>query len=124
MPGPGPADPDAPTTFTTTPSGLKYRILGKCEGKKPSAGGRVRVHYVGSLDDGTVFDSSYYRNAPVIFGLDEVVKGYGEGLRLIGEGGMIELEIPPDLGYGEDGRSPMIPPNSTLHFTVELIRVF
>ena len=82
------------------------------------------VHYEGRFLNGTVFDSSYYRNAPVIFALDEVVKSYGEGLRLIGEGGMFELGIPPDLGYGEDGRSPMIPPNSTLHFTVELIRVF
>lgn len=124
MPGPGPVDPDAPEEFSETASGLRYRILRKSDGKKPKLSGHVRVHYIGKLDDGTVFDNSYAKGNPVIFRLNDVVKGYGEGLTLIGEGGMIELEIPPELGYGKDGRSPLIPPDSTLHFVVEVIRVF
>ncbi|QEG00361.1 putative FKBP-type peptidyl-prolyl cis-trans isomerase [Stieleria maiorica] len=124
MPGPGPADADAPTEFTETKSGLKYRVLRKSDGKQAKPSGHVRLHYIGTLDDGTVFDSSYSRGEPAIFSLQEVVPGFTEGLQLVGEGGMIELEIPPDLGYGEDGRAPTIPRNATLHFVVEVIRVF
>ncbi|WP_182865365.1 FKBP-type peptidyl-prolyl cis-trans isomerase [Stieleria mannarensis] len=124
MPGPGAADADAPTEFTETKSGLKYRVLRKSDGKKANAHGHVRLHYIGKLDDGTVFDSSYARGEPAIFSLDQVVPGFTEGLQLVGEGGMIELQIPPELGYGDDGRAPMIPPNATLNFVVEVIRVF
>lgn len=124
MPGPGPVDADAPQEFTTTKSGLKYRMLRRSDGKKAQPGGHVRAHYLGKLDDGTVFDSSYSQGEPVIFSLQKVVPGFTEGLQLVGEGGMIELEIPPELGYGEDGRAPIIPPNATLHFVVEVIRVF
>ncbi len=122
--GPPPADPDAPKEFTTTDSGLKYRILRKSDKKKPGPRTSVRVHYHGTLDDGSVFDSSYSRGKPAIFALNEVVPGWSEGLQLVGEGGMIELVIPPELGYGQEGRPPTIPGNATLHFTVELIRVF
>ena len=119
-PGPGPADADAPTEFTTTPTGLKYRILRKTEGKKPTASSRVKAHYRGWLDDGTEFDSSYARGkGPLQFSLSNVVPGWTEGLQFIGEGGMIELEIPPELGYGSRPYGP-IPANSTLHFIVEL----
>ena len=122
-PGPGPSDPDAPTEFTTTSTGLQYRILRKTDGKKPNEGSSVKVNYIGKLDDGTVFDSSYARGKPAIFALPSVVAGWREGMKFVGEGGMIELIVPPELGYGEAG-AKVIPPNSTLHFVVELIRVF
>lgn len=119
---PGPADPDAPTDFTTTDSGLKYRIMRKSDGRKPTASQEVKVHYRGWFDDGTEFDSSYQRGEPASFPLNAVIAGWTEGIPLIGEGGMIELEIPSDLGYGPRGR-PSIPPNARLHFTVELLEV-
>jgi FKBP-type peptidyl-prolyl cis-trans isomerase len=117
--GPLAIDADAPTEFTTTESGLKYRILRKSSGDKPSPSDTVTVDYSGKLDDGSVFDSSYNRNQPTTFRLDGVIPGWTEGLQYVGEGGMIELEIPAILGYA--GQSlPGIPPNSTLHFKVEL----
>ena len=119
----GPEDADAPKDFTTTESGLKYRILRKSDGKKPTAKSIVRVHYRGTFDNGKIFDSSYGKMGKSIeFPLSGVVKGWTEGLQLIGEGSMIDLEIPPELGYGKDGR-PGIPPNATLHFIVELLDV-
>lgn len=121
--GPGPTDLDAPTEFETTASGLKYRILRKADGPQPSAISRVTVHYKGTLDDGTVFDSSYDRGKPATFGLQQVVPGWTEGLQLVNEGGMIDLEIPSELGYGRFGSPPTIPPNATLHFQVELIGI-
>jgi len=119
----GKVDPDAPEEFTTTASGLKYRIRRKSDGKKPTPASTVKVHYRGWLDSGAEFDSSYSRNQPASFGLGQVVRGWTEGLQLVGEGGMIELEIPSDLGYGDEGRPPSIPPKATLHFTVELLEV-
>lgn len=120
--GPLAIDADAPQEFETTESGLKYRILRKSNGPKPTASDSVTVDYTGKLDDGSVFDSSYNRNKPISFRLDSVVPGWTEGLQLVGEGGMIELEIPPILGYA--GQSlPGIPPNSTLHFRVELHQI-
>jgi len=116
-------DEDAPEEFTQTASGLKYRIRRKSDGKKPTAADTVRAHYRGWIDDGTVFDSSYGRGAPTTFPLNRVIKGWTEGLQLIGEGGMIELEIPADLGYGAGGKPPKILPNATLYFLVELIEV-
>lgn len=120
---PGASDADAPTEFTQTESGLRYRILRKSTGKKPSESSRVKVHYVGTLDDGSEFDSSYRRGEPTSFALNQVVAGWTEGLQLIGEGGMIELEIPSFLGYGPQGSPGTIPPNATLHFVVELMEV-
>ena len=120
---PGPVDPDAPTEFTTTESGLKYRILRRSDGRKPVATDRVVVHYSGWLDDTSEFDSSYGRGEPSDFRLDQVVAGWQEGIQLIGIGGMIELEIPPQLGYGETGQGRNIPPNATLHFKVELLEI-
>ncbi len=119
----GPVDADAPTEFTTTKSGLKYRILRKSDGPKPDAGNQVTVHYAGWLDDETEFDSSYRRGKPTSFFLSQVVPGWTEGLQLIGQGGMIELEIPSFLGYGPSGKPGTIPPNATLHFKVELIEI-
>ncbi len=121
--GPGAIDADAPTEFTTTESGLKYRILRKSDGQKPSASSRVTVDYSGWLDSGAIFDSSYSRRNPTTFGLSNVISGWTEGLQLVGEGGMIELEVPSELGYGKEGQPPAIPANATLHFKVELHRV-
>jgi len=120
---PGPEDADAPREFTKTDSGLKYRILRKGAGPKPKATTSVRVHYKGWLDSGKVFDSSYDRRETAKFPLNRVIKGWGEGMQLLGEGGMIELEIPYELAYGEEGRPPVIPAKSTLHFIVELVEV-
>ena len=120
---PGAVDKDAPEEFTKTSSGLKYRIRRKSEGKKPAAVNAVKVHYKGWFDDGEIFDSSYERGKPIEFPLNRVIKGWTEGMQLIGEGGMIELEVPYDLAYGERGRPGSIPPKATLHFLVELIEV-
>ena len=119
---PGEVDKDAPEKFTTTASGLKYRIRRKSDGKKPTASNTVTVHYKGWFDDGKQFDSSYDRGETISFPLNGVVKGWTEGMQLIGKGGMIELEVPYQLGYGERGR-PGIPPKATLHFLVELFDV-
>lgn len=116
-------DDDAPTEFTTTESGLKYRILRKSNRRKPIASSRIEVDYRGWLDDGTTFDSSYNRREPTSFSLSQVIPAWTEGLQLLGEGGMIELEVPSELGYGEAGNPPSIPPNATLHFKVELLRI-
>lgn len=118
---PGPVDKDAPEEFTETKSGLRYRIRRKSEGRKPTASDEVLVYYHGTLDDGTVFDSSYSRGVPDEFSLRNVIAGWREGLKLVGVGGMIELEVPPELGYGDDGQGSNIPPNATLHFVVELM---
>lgn len=118
-PGAGPIDEDAPKELTATDSGLRYRILRKANGQVPEATSRVVAHYLGWLDDGTEFDSSYGRGEPSEFPLNQVIRGWTEGLQLIGKGAMIELEIPGDLAYGPEGR-PGIPPNATLHFLVEL----
>ena len=79
--------------------------------------------YKGWLNDGHEFDSSYKVGKPITFRLDQVIKGWGEGVQLVGEGGMIELEIPPELGYGRQGMPGSIPPQATLHFIVELVRI-
>lgn len=109
-----------PEGFEKTASGLMYKIA-KAGGKKPTASDKVRVHYKGWLDDGTIFDQSY-GGKPLEIGLYEVVPGWKEGIPLIGEGGEIELQIPSDLGYGPSGQGP-IPPNATLHFKVELLKI-
>lgn len=122
--GPGPRDPDAPEEFTTTESGLKYRILRKGKGPKPTSIDLVTVNYKGWLDGGDVFDSSYERGVPFPFSvMGGVIPGWTEGIQYVGEGGMIELEIPPHLGYGPQGAPPKIPPNATLHFIIELLEI-
>lgn len=121
--GAGEMDADAPLELTPTASGLYYRILRHGDGKKPKVNSSVVAHYKGWLDSGKEFDSSYSRGKPTPFGLNQVIKGWTEGLQLIGEGGMIELEIPSELGYGVRGAPPDIPPGATLHFLVELKQV-
>lgn len=120
---PGPVDKDAPKEFSTTPSGLKYRVLRKSNGTMPKKTDTVTVHYRGWLDDNSVFDSSYKRGKPTTFPLNQVIPGWTEGLQLVGTGGMIELEIPAKLGYGAQGAGNVIPPNATLHFLVELFDI-
>ena len=120
---PGKVDPDAPEEFTVTPSGLKFRIRRKSKGETPTAASTVKVHYHGWLDNGSVVDDSYVRGEPVEFALSGVIAGWTEGLQLVGQGGMIELEIPSGLGYGDQGRPPRIPGGATLHFTIELLEV-
>ena len=121
--GAGKLDDQADTSFTTTESGLKYRILRKGAGVMPKASQTVEVHYHGWLDNQKVFDSSYARKESISFGLKQVIAGWTEGMQLVGKGGMIELEIPSKLGYGERGAGRDIPGGSTLHFLVELIDV-
>ena len=121
--GAGKMDADAPKSMTKTDSGLQYRILRKGNGAKASAASKVEVNYHGWLDNGKVFDSSYSRGKSISFGLNQVIPGWTEGMQLVGEGGMIELTIPPDLGYGSRGAGSAVPPNATLHFLVELIKV-
>jgi FKBP-type peptidyl-prolyl cis-trans isomerase len=116
------AGSEADGEFSTTDSGLKYRIVREGKGMKPKATDKVRVHYEGKLADGKEFDSSYKSNEPAKFLLSGVVRGWTEGLQLIAEGGKIELIIPSKLGYGSGGRAP-IPGGATLYFTVELLKI-
>ena len=108
---------------TTTKSGLQYEILKEGTGKHPKATDKVRCHYEGRLIDDTVFDSSYRRNEPAVFGLNQVIAGWTEGLQLMGEGAKYRFFIPYLLGYGESGAGELIPPYATLVFDVELLEV-
>lgn len=119
----GPTDKDAPKEFTKTASGLKYKILRKSDGKKPTRKDAITIHYKGWLDSGKEFDGSYKRGKPSTFPLGRLIPAWQEALPLLGEGGMIELEVPPELGYGDAGFPPDIAPGATLHFIVELIAI-
>lgn len=106
---------------TKTASGLRYIVDKAGEGAKPGPTSQVTVHYVGTLLDGTKFDSSRDRGQPITFGLNQVIKGWTEGLQLMNKGSRYTLIIPPDLGYGAAGAGGVIPPNAWLVFDVELI---
>lgn len=107
----------------TLASGLQYKVLKKGSGKKPKLTDTVTAHYRGTLIDGTEFDSSYRRNQPVSFPVNEVIAGWAEALQLMEEGAKWQLFIPPNLAYGERGAGPQIGPNATLIFEVELISI-
>lgn len=107
----------------TLPSGLQYKVLREGDGRKPSATDKVECHYEGTLINGEVFDSSYRRGETATFGLNQVIKGWTEGLQLMQEGAKYRFFIPYNLAYGEHGAGQSIPPYATLIFDVELIKV-
>lgn len=106
-----------------TESGLQYEILEPSLGQKPKATDTVRVHYEGTLIDGTVFDSSYKRGESISFPLNDVIKGWTEGLQLMSIGSKYKFFIPYQLAYGERGAGQSIPPYAALIFTVELLGI-
>ena len=109
--------------IVTLPSGLQYEVLVEGNGKKPKSTDKVRCHYEGRLIDGTKFDSSYDRGEPAVFGLNQVIAGWTEGLQLMTEGAKYRFFIPYQLAYGERGAGASIPPYSALVFDVELQEV-
>jgi FKBP-type peptidyl-prolyl cis-trans isomerase len=109
--------------INTTASGLQYEVLTEGTGPKPSADDRVRVHYHGTLIDGTVFDSSIDRGEPAVFGVGQVIPGWTEALQLMSVGSKWKVYIPSDLAYGERGAGADIGPNTTLIFEVELLEI-
>ena len=106
-----------------TESGLQYEVLEATIGQKPKATDKVRVHYEGTLIDGTVVDSSYKRGESITFGLNQVIKGWTEGLQLMSIGSKYKLYLPYQLAYGERGAGANIPPYAALIFTVELLGI-
>jgi FKBP-type peptidyl-prolyl cis-trans isomerase FklB len=108
---------------TALPSGLQYKVLKAGTGPSPKATDTVQTHYKGTLLDGRVFDSSYDRGQPAVFGVNQVIAGWTEALQKMKAGDKWELYIPSDLAYGLRGSPPSIGPNSTLVFEVELIAV-
>jgi FKBP-type peptidyl-prolyl cis-trans isomerase FkpA len=109
---------------TTTVSGLQYKVIKEGTGKSPKATDTVLVHYRGTLINGMEFDSSYERREPIDFPLNQVIKGWTEGVQLMKEGGTFRFYIPSHLAYGPRGAGPDIGPDETLIFDVELLRVF
>ena len=107
----------------TTASGLQYEVLEATIGQKPKATDTVRVHYEGTLIDGTIFDSSYKRGESIAFPLNGVIKGWTEGLQLMSVGSKYKFFIPYQLAYGERGAGASIPPYAALIFTVELLGI-
>jgi peptidylprolyl isomerase len=117
--------PENAENIVTTPSGLQYIDIEEGTGATPQAGQTVIVHYTGTLQDGTKFDSSRDRNQPFSFplGAGRVIRGWDEGISTMKVGGRRQLIIPPELGYGARGAGGVIPPNATLIFDVELLRI-
>ncbi len=106
-----------------TPSGLQYEIIKEGNGQKPLASDRVKVHYHGTLIDGTVFDSSVRRGEPATFGVTQVIQGWVEALQMMSVGSKWKLFIPHKLAYGAQGAGELIEPFSTLIFEVELLEI-
>jgi FKBP-type peptidyl-prolyl cis-trans isomerase len=102
---------------------LQYEVVKKGNGEKAKDGNQVKVHYTGTFVDGTVFDDSRKRGEPAVFGVDQVIPGWSEALKLMDVGAQYKLAIPSSLAYGEQGAPPVIEPNSVLLFDVELIGV-
>jgi FKBP-type peptidyl-prolyl cis-trans isomerase FkpA len=112
------------TGAVVTASGLVYRSLKDGTGAQPaSANDTVKVHYRGTLPNGTEFDSSYKRNAPIDFPLNRVIPCWTEGVQRMKVGGKAKLTCPPGIAYGANGAGSVIPPNATLHFEVELLGI-
>ena len=106
-----------------TESGLQYEVLREGDGAMPQSGQRVTVHYRGTKPDESEFDSSYSRGEPSVFGVDNVVDGFSEALKLMKVGGHLRVVIPGELAYGPNGRPPLIGPNQVLIFEIELLGV-
>ena len=119
------AEANAEENVVTTDSGLQYVVITEGDGAQPQSGQRVFVHYVGTLEDGTKFDSSRDRGRPFDFTIGQglVIKGWDEGVGDMKVGDRRKLIIPPELGYGARGAGGVIPPNATLIFDVELLRI-
>ena len=107
----------------TLPSGLQYKVIKDGDGKTPTLTDTVSTHYRGTLLDGSEFDSSYKRNKPAEFPVSGVIKGWTEALQLMKEGAKWTLYVPAKLAYGERGFPPVIGPNETLIFEIELLKV-
>lgn len=117
------AENKAKEGVVVTESGLQYKILTPGKGVKPKATDQVSVNYRGTLVDGTEFDSSYKRNSPATFFVNQVIKGWTEALQLMPVGSKWQLVIPSDLAYGDRGAGPVIGPGSVLIFEVELLEI-
>ena len=117
------ADNKTKSGVITTESGLQYKVITEGTGAKPTVSDRVRVHYTGTLLDGTEFDSSLGRGEPSEFGVTQVIRGWTEGLQIMPVGSKYTFWIPSDLAYGERGAGADIKPNSTLKFEVELLEI-
>ena len=120
-----PAKKASKSKVQTSKTGLKWEVIKEGKGEKPKAGDKVEVHYVGTLTDGKKFDSSRDRGKPFSFplGRGRVIKGWDEGVAMMRPGAVYKFTIPPQLGYGARGAGRVIPPNATLIFEVEFIRV-
>lgn len=109
--------------WQTLPSGLRYRrVAGAGTGRKPLPTSTVTLHYTGTLQDGTVFDSSLNQGAPVTLSLPDLIPAWQQAVPLMSEGDVFQLVVPPELGYGAEGSGP-IPPNATLYFEIGLLRI-
>ena len=111
------------TGVVETASGLQYSVITEGSGAKPTAKNKVTVHYIGTLIDGTVFDSSVSRGEPATFGVTQVISGWVEGLQLMSKGAKYKFFIPSNLAYGAQGAGKTIGPNATLIFEVELLEI-
>lgn len=107
----------------TTESGLQYQVVSEGNGPKPTADNIVKVHYTGTLLDGSVFDSSVEKGEPATFGVTKVIRGWTEALQLMPVGSKYIIWVPADLAYGERGAGQLVKPNSTLKFEVELLEI-
>ena len=114
---------DVNSDVKETPTGLQYKVLLEGDGESPRKTDKVKVHYSCRLIDGSEFDSSIKRGEPSSFGLNQVIKGWTEGLQLMKVGSKFEFYIHPNLGYGARGKPPLIPSNSLLIFEIELIEI-
>ena len=117
------ADFAAQDGVQSTGSGLLYKVIVEGEGAKPGPDSTVTVHYRGTLTDGSEFDSSYSRDEPTSFSLAGIIPGWVEALQLMSVGAKYQIVIPPELGYGEQGSPPVIPPSATLVFEIELLAI-
>jgi FKBP-type peptidyl-prolyl cis-trans isomerase len=117
------AENKAKKGVVVTESGLQYEVLKEGTGAQPTADDTVKVHYKGTMIDGTVFDDSSKRGEPATFGVTQVIPGWSEVLQLMKEGATYHVVIPPSLAYGEQGVPPMIEPNAVLVFEVDLISI-